>query len=54
MDYLGSKDSSRKLHTNCVISYLFYLYLMFHICTVRFDVMENLINFINFFELNKA
>ena len=51
IDLLGSKDSSRKLQVNCVISYLFYLYLMFYTCAARFDVTENLENF---WELNKA
>jgi hypothetical protein len=40
MDYLGSKDLSRHLQTNYVISYLFYLYLMLHACVERFDVMD--------------
>ena len=42
MDYLGLKDSSRQLRVNCAISYSFYLHLMLHTCTVRFDVTENL------------
>lgn len=29
-------------------------YLMFHTCGARFDVTENLKNFISFFELNKT
>ena len=45
MEQLGLKDSSRDLQVNCAISYLFYLYLMLHICAARFDVMENLIKF---------
>ena len=39
------KDSSRDLKVNCTISYLFYLYLMFHVCAARFDVTRNLIKF---------
>jgi hypothetical protein len=54
IDQLDSKDSCRKLQANCVISYYFYLYLMFHVCTARFDVMGNLKFFTIFFELNKA
>jgi len=42
MDYLGLKDSSRQLRTNCVISYSFYLHLMLHAYAVRFNVTENL------------
>ena len=42
MDYLGLKDSSRQLRTNCAISYSFYLHLMLHACAARFDVTENL------------
>ena len=42
MDYLGLKDSSRQLRTNCVISYSFYLHLMLHVCAARFDVTRNL------------
>ena len=45
MDYLGLKDSSRQLRTNCAISYSFYLHLMLHACAARFDVTENLENF---------
>ena len=41
MDYLGLKDSSRQLRTNCAISYSFYLYLMLHACAARFDVTGN-------------
>ena len=48
MEQLGLKDSSCDLQVNCVISYLFYLYLMFHACAVRFDVMENLVKFLVF------
>ena len=45
MDYLGLKDSSRQLRANCAISYSFYLHLMFHACTVKFDVTGNLKKF---------
>ena len=45
MDYLGLKDSSRQLRTNCAISYSFYLHLMLHTYAVRFDVTENLQKF---------
>ena len=46
MDYLGLKDSSRQLRANCAINYSFYLHLMLHACAVRFDVTENLENFL--------
>ena len=49
MDYLGSKDSSRKLQINCAISYYFYLYLMLYAYAIRFDVTEKLKFFCNFF-----
>jgi hypothetical protein len=42
IDYLGLKDSSRQLRTNCAINYSFYLHLMLHTFTTRFDVMRNL------------
>jgi len=45
LEQLGLKDSSRDLQVNCAISFLFYLYLMFHAYAARFDVMGNLINF---------
>ena len=45
IEQLGLKDSSRDLQVNCVISYLFYIYLMFHACAAKFDVMENLVKF---------
>jgi len=45
MDYLGLKDSSRQLQTNCAISYSFYLHLMLHACAARFDVTGNLEKF---------
>ena len=51
MDYLGLKDLSRQLRANCVISYSFYLYLMLHVYTVRFDVTKNLKNFWIFGEI---
>jgi len=47
MDYLGFKDSSRKLQVNYVISFCFRLYLIFYICAARFDVMENFESFVN-------
>ena len=42
MDYLGLKDSSRQLRTNCTISYSFYLHLMLYACAARCDVTKNL------------
>ena len=45
MEQLGLKDSSRDLQVNCAISYLFYVYLMFYVCAIRFDVMENFVKF---------
>ena len=45
MEQLGLKDPSRNLQINCAISYLFYLYLMFHACAGRFDVMGNPVKF---------
>ena len=45
MDYLGLKDLSRQLRANCIISYSFYLHLMLHAFTVRFDVTGNLEKF---------
>jgi hypothetical protein len=33
---------SRPYRLNCVISFIFYLYLMLHTCVQRFDVMRNL------------
>ena len=38
MEQLDLKDSSRDLQVNCAISYLFYIYLMFHAYAARFDV----------------
>ena len=43
------KDSSREFRLNCVISFIFYLYLMLHACVQRFDVTGN---FEKFWELN--
>jgi len=45
IEQLSLKDSSRDLQINCAISYLLYLYLMFHACAARFDVMENFVKF---------
>ena len=45
MDYLGLKDLSRQLRANCTISYSFYIHLMLHTCTARFDVTKNLRKF---------
>ena len=45
MEQIGLKVVSRDLQVNCAISYLFYLYLMFYACVIRFDVMENLVKF---------
>jgi len=45
MEQLDLKDSCRDLQINCAISYLFYLYLMFHACAARFDMMGNLVKF---------
>jgi len=47
MNKLGSKDSSRDLQINCVISFCFRLYLMLHACATRFDVTGNLENFLD-------
>jgi hypothetical protein len=33
---------SRPFRLNCVISFIFYLYLILHACVQRFDVTENL------------
>jgi len=43
-----SKDLSRDLQINCAISFYFCLYLMFHACVQRFDVMKNLENILVF------
>jgi hypothetical protein len=45
---LRLKDSSRNSQLNCAISFYFRLYLMLHACAERFDVMENLENFLIF------
>ena len=54
MDWLGSKDSSRDLQSNCIISFYFCLYLMFHACATRFDVIKNLKNFLIFGETKQG
>ena len=38
MDYLGLKDSSRKLVANCAISFIISLYLILHAYVQTFDV----------------
>jgi len=53
MEQLGLKDLSRDLQVNYAISYLFYLYLMFHAYVARFDVMENLVKFFCFLSVSK-
>ena len=45
MKQLGLKDLSRDLQLNCTISYLFYLYLMFHTRVIKFYVTENFVKF---------
>jgi hypothetical protein len=45
MKQLGLKNLSRDLQINCAISYLFYLYLMFHTYAARFDIIGNLVKF---------
>jgi len=40
------KKSSRKLQVNCAISFYFCLYLVIYACALRFDVTENLKNFL--------
>ena len=42
------KRLSRKLQTNCIISYFFLSILMLHACAARFDVMGNLEKFLDF------
>ena len=42
IDKLGSKDLSCDLQANCIISFFFCLYLMFHACAARFYVTGNL------------
>jgi hypothetical protein len=39
---------------SCVISFYFYLYLMFHVCAARFDVTGNIELFWFLDELNKT
>jgi len=39
IDYVGLKNSSRKLQTNYAISFCFRLYLVLHACAARVDVM---------------
>jgi len=46
IDYLGLKESSRDFQLNCVISFCFRLYLMFHVYATR--LTENLKNFLVF------
>jgi hypothetical protein len=46
---LDLKDLSREFRLNCVISFIFYLYLMLHAYVQRFGVMENLENFCKIF-----
>jgi len=49
------KKSSRDLQTNCVISFCFYLYLIFYVCAAKFDVTRNFEKFLVFLsELNKG
>jgi hypothetical protein len=38
---LGLKIPSLDLQINCAINFYFYLYLMLHACTSKFDVTEN-------------
>ena len=45
IDYLGLKDSSHDLSTNCVISF-FCLHLVLHACAARFDVTVYAQNFL--------
>ena len=42
------KNSSHDLQTNCVISFYFRLYLVFHACAAKFDVTGNFKNFLDF------
>ena len=53
IELLGLKDLSNDLQVNCVISFYFYLYLMFHTCAVRFDVTKNLYFFYFLGELTR-
>jgi hypothetical protein len=51
----SSKDSSRYLQTNYVISYLFYIHLMLHAFVERFDVIDGRGNILSWNgEVNKA
>jgi len=45
---LGLKDSSHDLQSNCIISFCFYLYLIFNACVTRFDVNRTLKKFLVF------
>ena len=45
---------SREFRLNCVISFIFYLYLMLHTCVQRFDVMGNLKKICKILELNST
>jgi len=54
MKSLGLKDSSHDLQENCVISFIFCLYLVLHACVARFDVMRNLEFFFWFLEWTKG
>ena len=47
---MDSKKMSFKLYANYTINYLFYLYLIFYICIVKFDMTENLEYFVKYFE----
>jgi len=42
------KDSSHKLQVNYAVSFYFYLYLILHICAVKFDVTKNFKKFLVF------
>ena len=46
VDQLGSKNSSRNLQVDCIISFYFCLCLMIHACAARFDVTRNLEKFL--------
>jgi hypothetical protein len=48
------KDSSREFHLNCVINFIFYLYLMLHACVQKFDVTENLEKLCKILETKQA
>ena len=51
---LGLKDSSREFRLNYVINFIFYLYLMLHVCVQRFDVTRNFENFCKILETKQA